>query len=75
MSTNWRHVLIHAQEARWKGWFVEEYKLEQSPHCAHIRSNLELYAGIARRLWGFNVGETSGEIIGEHQTYICMAVA
>lgn len=34
-STNWRYVLIHAQEARWKGWFVEEYKLEQSPHCAH----------------------------------------
>ena len=51
-STNWRHVLIHAQEARWKGWFVEEYKLEQSPHCAHIRSNPELYAGIVRRLWG-----------------------
>lgn len=51
-STNWRHVLVHAQEARWKGWIVEEYKLEQSPHCAHIRSNPELYAGIVRRLWG-----------------------
>lgn len=51
-STNWTHVLIHAQEARWKGWVVEEYKLEHSPHCAHIRSNPELYAGVVRRLWG-----------------------
>lgn len=51
-TTNWSHVLIHAQEARWKGWLVEEYKLEHSPHCAHVRSNPELYAGIVRRLWG-----------------------
>ena len=49
--TDWKHAVTHAQEARWEGWYVEEYKLEDSAHCAHIRSNPELYVEIVKRIW------------------------
>lgn len=50
--TDWRDVLVHAEEARGKGWLVEEHKLGESSHCAHVRSDPELYAAIVRQLWG-----------------------
>ncbi|EED19396.1 DUF829 domain protein (PaxU), putative [Talaromyces stipitatus ATCC 10500] len=59
--TDWRDVLVHAEEARGKGWLVEEYKLVESAHCSHIRSNPEILCHDlkiihdARRLLKFNV--------------------
>jgi Eukaryotic protein of unknown function (DUF829) len=49
--TNWRDVRIHAEEARAKGWFVDENVLEGSSHCAHIRSQGHLYAALVERAW------------------------
>lgn len=49
--TRWEDVHLHAEEARMKGWSVEEHRLEGSSHCAHIRTNEKLYADVVDRLW------------------------
>lgn len=48
--TDWEDVHLHAEEAKEKGWSVEEHRLEGSSHCAHIRTNKELYAAVVKRL-------------------------
>lgn len=49
--TDWRDVLVHAADARGCGWSVEEHLLENSSHCAHVRSNPDMYAAIVKQFW------------------------
>lgn len=49
--TNWKDVHLHAEEARAKGWHVDENLLESSPHCGHIRTQGEMYAAVVKRIW------------------------
>jgi hypothetical protein len=52
--TDWHDVVEHADMAREKGWDVQEWRLEDTAHCNHFKSNEEGYVGRLRGMW---VGE------------------
>jgi hypothetical protein len=45
------YVAQHAQQARAKGYFVEEIKLDKSPHVAHARTDPTRYWNAVSNLW------------------------
>ena len=47
----WTDVVEHAEEARAKGWQVEEIMFEQSGHCAHLSKNESQYVDAVNAIW------------------------
>ncbi|CRG86174.1 hypothetical protein PISL3812_03177 [Talaromyces islandicus] len=51
LVTNWTCVRMHAEEARKKGWVVDELEFFGSSHCAHISVDKERYAAAIVKMW------------------------
>lgn len=49
--TNWEYVHLHAEEARRKGWSVDELEFRGSSHCAHISVDKERYVAAVVKMW------------------------
>lgn len=49
--TGWRDVVSHAEEARQKGWDVQQHIFDDTPHCNHISKHEDVYVKAARNLW------------------------
>ncbi|KAB8067239.1 hypothetical protein BDV29DRAFT_186542 [Aspergillus leporis] len=49
--TDWRDVWDHAQEAKEKGWKVDEVLFEGTGHCAHMPDNPARYAEAVEKAW------------------------
>jgi hypothetical protein len=47
----WTDVTDHAEDARAKGWQVEEIMFEGSGHCAHLPMHEEQYVAAVRNMW------------------------
>ncbi|KAI0531529.1 indole-diterpene biosynthesis protein-like protein PaxU [Xylaria digitata] len=43
--TDWIDVLSHAEQARKKGWEVEEFPFDDTPHCRHFTRHLHRAVG------------------------------
>jgi Eukaryotic protein of unknown function (DUF829) len=50
-QVDWMDIKDHAEEARRKGWRVQEVAFEGSGHCAHFSKDSERYAEAMRGLW------------------------
>jgi hypothetical protein len=49
--TDWKDVVSHAEEARKKGWVVQEMIVSDTPHCNHISKHEEAYVNIVSDMW------------------------
>lgn len=49
--TDWRDVVSHAEGARKKGWAVEKFIFDDTPHCNHVSKHEEIYVDTVRRVW------------------------
>lgn len=52
----WTDIREHAEEARNRGWTVEEEVFEDSAHCAHFSADGERYTEAVKRIWFGEVG-------------------
>lgn len=50
-QVDWLDIKDHAEEARRKGWLVEEVVFEGSGHCAHFSSDGERYTEAMKGMW------------------------
>lgn len=48
----WTDVMDHAEDARAKGWIVEEVLFEGSGHCAHLAKDPTRYIEAIKKMWG-----------------------
>ena len=48
---DWRDISEHAEEARGKGWEVEEIRFVGSGHCGHLVRDQEVYSRAVDRMW------------------------
>lgn len=48
---DWTDVRDHAEEARSKGWEVEEVLFEGSSHCGHFQKDEGMYVKAMERMW------------------------
>lgn len=49
--TDWRDVWDHADDAKGKGWKVDEVLFEGTGHCAHMPQDPARYAEAVERVW------------------------
>ena len=47
----WTDIDQHAEEARRKGWMVQEAVFEGSGHCAHLTKDRRRYVDIVNSVW------------------------
>ncbi|KAI9039422.1 TMEM53 family protein [Aspergillus affinis] len=57
--TDWRDVQDHAEDARLKGWNVQEILFEGSGHCAHIAQDATKYSAAVEQVWNWSPPKTS----------------
>jgi hypothetical protein len=50
-QVDWMDIKDHAEEARRKGWAVQEVVFEGSGHCAHFPKDGERYAEAMEGMW------------------------
>ncbi|KAI1500364.1 hypothetical protein F5X99DRAFT_429482 [Biscogniauxia marginata] len=51
---DWRDVVSHAKQAREKGWEVQEFIFDDTPHCNHISKHEDIYLNAITNLWEGN---------------------
>ncbi|TAQ89915.1 hypothetical protein B7494_g1761 [Chlorociboria aeruginascens] len=61
----WMDIREHAEDARRRGWIVEEEVFEGSAHCAHFSADVGRYAKAVERVW---TGERKNEERAMNQT-------
>lgn len=54
LMIDWKDVEQHAEEARRKGWMVEEVLFEGSGHCAHLAMDRRRYIDAVNSVWEGN---------------------
>ncbi|KAA8649465.1 hypothetical protein EYZ11_008080 [Aspergillus tanneri] len=54
--TDWHDVRDHADDARQKGWNVQEVLFDGSGHCAHMAQDSQKYSKAVKRVWDMTIG-------------------
>ncbi|GAW24966.1 hypothetical protein ANO14919_145630 [Xylariales sp. No.14919] len=49
--TGWQDVVSHAEEARERGWDVQQYIFNDTSHCNHISKHEDVYIKAVKDLW------------------------
>ncbi|KAH8433953.1 TMEM53 family protein [Aspergillus melleus] len=57
--TDWRDIQDHAEDARLKGWNVQEILFEGSGHCAHLAQDATKYWAAVERVWNWSSPKSS----------------
>ncbi|KAK1141897.1 hypothetical protein N8T08_008410 [Aspergillus melleus] len=57
--TDWRDIQDHAEDARLKGWNVQEILFEGSGHCAHMARDATKYSAAVERVWNWSSPKSS----------------
>ncbi|PLB52245.1 hypothetical protein P170DRAFT_453695 [Aspergillus steynii IBT 23096] len=57
--TDWRDIRDHAEDARLKGWNVQEIRFDGSGHCAHMAQDEAKYSAAVQRAWDWSLPKAS----------------
>lgn len=68
-QVDWMDIKDHAEEARRKGWTVQEVVFEGSGHCAHLSKDAKKYVEAMKGMWlGSDRQERKGAYDDIHHT-------
>jgi hypothetical protein len=59
---DWREVHDHAEDARGKGWMVEEEIFNDTAHCTHLSGDPLRYEASLQKIWGVGDRGTDADV-------------